>query len=127
MATSMLRRLVSCARMPWSIASCTSRSPTTGPHAAPTETSESTARAPSFPRRYLPSRVRPVLGRDNFVSEQACERSVALEQLARLAVLDDHAVVEDDRAIGRLDGREALRRDEDATAGDGGAGVLDQQ
>src|SRR3954449_13126841 len=100
MATSMLRRLVSCARMPWSIASCTSRSPTKGPHAAPTETSESTARGPSFPRRYLPSRVRPVLGRDNFVSEQACERAVALEQLARLAVLADHAAVRGARGGG---------------------------
>src|SRR5215216_1807224 len=106
MATSMLRRLVSCARIPWSIASCTSRSPTTGPHAAPTETSESTASAPSFPRRYLPSRVSPVLRCDNFVSEQAGERSVVLEQVARLAVLDDHAVVEHDGAVGRLDRRQ---------------------
>src|SRR5581483_8051980 len=42
------------------------------------------------------------------------------------AGLDDPAALEDDRAVGELDGREALRRDEDGAAGERRAKALDE-
>src|SRR3954452_5089 len=117
--------------MPWSIACWTTTSPATGAAAPATATMDSRTTRAVCPRRYRASRERPtrclrgLRGKD-FLPEEARERAVAREQLVRLSVLQDHAVVEDDRAVGDLDRREALRRDQDRPAGERGAEVLDQ-
>ena len=49
-----------------------------------------------------------------------------MQQRRGSARLDDHAVVEHDRAIGDLDRREPLRRDQDGAPGECGAEVLDE-
>src|SRR5438034_5204235 len=127
MITSRASRLVLWARMPWSIASCTSSRPITGPAAPRIAITASSATRPRWPRRYIPSRESPVLRCNELVSEESCEPAVTREQLRRRAVLDDAAVEQDDRAVRDLHGREALRRDEHGSSLDRGAQVVDEQ
>src|SRR5438874_193938 len=99
MITSRASRLVLSARMPWSIASCTSSRPITGPAAPRIAITASSATRPRWPRRYIPSRDSPVLRCNELVSDESCEPAVTREQLGRRAVLDDAAVEQDDRAV----------------------------
>src|SRR5690242_803049 len=104
MPTSHASRPRLCARMPLSIASCTTRSALTGAAAETMPITDSTATRGYRPARYRVRRVRPVLRcRANFFSEQVPERAAAREQVVWAPRLDDHAVVEHDRAVGDLD------------------------
>src|SRR3954471_4690240 len=129
--TSCVSTSVFLSRMPWSIACWTTTSPATGAAAPATATMDSRTPRVVCPRRYRASRESPTrclrsLGGKDFLPEEARERAVARQQLVRVAVLEDHAVVEHDRAVGDLDRREALRRDQDCPAGERRAQVLDQ-
>src|SRR5437763_8854019 len=107
MTTSMPRRSRSCARMPLSIASCTTMSAVTGAAAEQTPSAASSVTRSLRPARYRARRDSPVLRCcANFFSEEVPEDAAAGEQVGRLAVFDDDAVVDHDRAIGDLDGRE---------------------
>src|SRR5215218_7098582 len=129
--TSCVSTSGSLSRMPWSIACCTTRSPATGAAAPAIATIDSRTTRRVCPRRYRESRERPtrclraLCGKD-FLPEEAREGAIARQQLVRLAVLEDHTVVEHDRAVGDLDGREALRRDQNGPPGERGAQILDQ-
>src|SRR4051794_26337137 len=129
--TSCVSTSVFLSRMPWSIACWTTTNPATGAAAPATATIDSRTTRVVCPRRYRASRERPtrclraLRGKD-FLPEEARERAVARQELVRLAVLQDHAVVEHDRAVGHLDRREPLRRDQDRPSGERGAQVLHQ-
>src|SRR5262249_58761108 len=130
--TSCQRCVSSCLRMPPSIASPTRCQPTTGA-AAETAASSMTTRIrrwrPSVycQRRDSPVRRLRVLRSNCLVSEQPCEGPAAAEQVRRATVLDDDAVLEDDRAVGHEDRRQTLARDEDGAARHGRAQGLDPQ
>src|SRR5215213_7435648 len=107
MTTSCVRTSGFLSRMPWSIACWTTTSPATGAAAPAIATIDSRTTRRVCPRRYRESRERPtrclrVLGGKDFLPEEARERPVARQQLVRLAVLEDHAVVEHDGAVGDL-------------------------
>src|SRR5690242_6723270 len=131
MPTSRLSRPRSCPLIPLSIASCTTTSALTGAAAEQIPTSARTATRMRRPTRYRPSRVRPVRrfrlrSSTDFLAEEGREEAAGAQQLVGGSGLDHDAVVEHDRAVGDLDGREALGRKQDGPAGERGAEVLDE-
>src|SRR3954464_15921937 len=110
--TSCVSTSVFLSRMPWSIACWTTTSPATGAAAPAIATIDSRTTRVVCPRRYRASRerptrcLRPLRGKD-FLPEEARERTVAREQLVRLSLLEDHAVVEHAGPVRDLDGRQA--------------------
>src|SRR5581483_4380532 len=78
------------------------------------------ADSPEPPQRGLTSSCR------HLVTEETRERAACVEELRRLAGLDDPARLKNDGAVGELHRREALRRDEDGAARERGAEALDE-
>src|SRR2546423_7775670 len=119
-----------CVRKPWSWPTIpllnayrTRIQPPVCAAASPAAASMSTATHGPRPCRYRVRRERPVRGLrgTDLVSEERGERARAEDQLGRQPALEDPALVEDDGAVGELDRREALRRDEHGPAFERGA------
>src|SRR3954453_2169828 len=129
MITSIASLVLSCSRIPWSIASCTTSSAVTGAAAVAIPSSERSATRSLRSWRYRPRReipVRSLRGSGDLLSEDLGEAAAECEQLVGCAGFDDPAVVEDDCAIRDLDGRQALGCDQHGPSGECGAEVLDE-
>ena len=127
--TSRVRRPRSCARMPLSIASCTIRSarPGAARRAMPTTASSATRQPAADEVAAEAGQPDSALTRQrSLLSEERGEHAAVREQLVRRARLDDPPVVEHDGAVGDLDGREPLGRDQHRAARERGAEVLDE-
>src|SRR5581483_3665541 len=127
--TSSQRRVPLRFVMPLSIASRTISSGPTCVTAMPIPTTARPATRSRWPGRYAVRRDSPVRclrNRRHLLAEERGEQRAALQQLLRRAGLDDPAIVEHDRAVGDLDRREPLRRDQDGAARERGAEVRDE-
>ena len=95
--------------MPLSIALRTSSQPPVCAAALPVATRTSANATQLHPFEIEPE---PFHAATTSSPKSSRERAARAQQVARRARLDDDAVDEHDRAVGELDGREALRRDE---------------